>query len=154
MLLEIVGFLVLLIGGLVFMAESTKRLEIGVIASLLLIILGLWIITDNIQVQTGTSISATEINTINGLNSGNLNGSSGWTSIDNTTSATVYAEGSNTTSSSSISITRTETDSKVFTDIPTTPIFPIHQLIAIVFIFLGLMGAFEYGMNLTMSNRS
>ena len=54
MQIEVVGFLGIFIVVLVFLAESTKRRIFGVVAALLLIVLSVWILTDGIQIVTGT----------------------------------------------------------------------------------------------------
>jgi len=54
MLLEIIGFWGLMELIMFAFAEFFKRKEIALIASLLLIVLGLLILVDGIQIQTGT----------------------------------------------------------------------------------------------------
>lgn len=52
--IQIFGFLGIIILLLVIFAEATKsKKALGVIAGLLLIMLGLWVYSDGIQIQTG-----------------------------------------------------------------------------------------------------
>ena len=57
MIIEAVLLIGLMSGGLYILSEMSKKRMLGVIASLLLIILALWVFTDGVQFGTGfTSI--------------------------------------------------------------------------------------------------
>ena len=55
MLLELLGFYGLMLLAMFFLAEYCKAYPVGIIASVLMILLGLGVMTDGIQIQNGIS---------------------------------------------------------------------------------------------------
>jgi len=55
MLLELLGFYGIMLVAMFFFAEYCKAYPVGIIASVLIILLGLGVMTDGIQINAGTS---------------------------------------------------------------------------------------------------
>lgn len=117
---EIITFFGILTLILFIFAELGKHKIIGVMASLLLLMLGLWVAADNITFNTGSTSVVSETNT-----------------------ATV--SGNITTTDISKNETITFTHAPII--IPYTPV-AFNTLLAMVLIFVGLYGMVFYALNL------
>lgn len=62
---EIIGFYSILLLVLFAFTEATKKYPIGIIASVLMCVLGLWLITDGIQIKISETINTTTNTTTN-----------------------------------------------------------------------------------------
>lgn len=126
---EIVIFFGLLILILLAFAELGKHKIIGVLASLLLIMLGLWIGLDDITFITGTN---TEITGTNSITESEL-----WVADEYVGNQTVTTYNTN----ENLTITHAPTN------IPNTGI-AFNFLISMVLILVGLYGSLYYALNL------
>lgn len=114
MLLELFGFLGLIIGILVIIAEQKKPV-CGIFASVLLLVTAYWCLADGIQIKSGET----------------------QTSQDNGTSII----GVNTTS---LFMNSSATSQNVYVDIPSLPFIEMSALLGLLFILLGIYGVFHY----------
>jgi len=130
MYLEIIAFIGAIVLILVFFAE-TKKPILGLAASFILFILGYWVFTDGIQMQTGESLAETIT----------LSGNS-------TISSTEVVSGNDTTTTGSTSFSENKTlfgnSTKIYEDIPATSITPLHEFLGVVFMLLSIFGMFNY----------
>lgn len=119
MLLEVVGFwgIICLVGF--FVAEWKKRnVAIGFISAVLLVVLGLWLIAEPVQIQTGTTQYSSQSYFLN-------------TSIAN---------------SSYIPLSGNVTQINVYTTINAS-FFNFNQTLGMVFTLLGVLASFKYAFN-------
>ena len=131
-------------------AEYGNKQAFGIAGSLLMLVLGFWIYSDGIQIQTG------QITTFSGLDnsttSSNLTGLN--LQLSNSTSDFVNLTSSNSTvqlnqSEASASSTRfghTETVSKIYSDLPATPGVNINTLLGLILNLLGIGGLLYYSL--------
>jgi len=66
MLLELVAFVGLIVAVLVFFAEAGKHAPLGLVGGTILLILGLWVLVDGMQYQTGLASNLTMTSNISG----------------------------------------------------------------------------------------
>jgi hypothetical protein len=119
MLLELVTGFGIFILILVILAETTKKPIVGAIASLVLLVLAMWIFLDGIQYKIGQDIVKTENTTTN----------------------------SSLNSSTSLSAQTSEVRD-IYTDLPSFSIVPMGTLIPLLFVLLSMYGLMNYGMDL------
>jgi hypothetical protein len=125
MLLELIGFFGFFILVLAGLAEVGKGKPAGILAGVLLIILGAYIFLDGVQIRTGELSTSSQNLTL-----------SSYSCIDNVTECT---EGTDT-STGTISTTTTYS----YADIPITPYIGLAELLGIIFTLTGLYAIFHY----------
>jgi hypothetical protein len=64
---EIIGFYSIFLLVLFAFTEATKKYPIGIVASVLMCVLGLWLLTDGIQIKTSETINTTANTTLTNL---------------------------------------------------------------------------------------
>jgi len=130
MLLEILGFFGIFFIIAFYFAEQ-KKPHIGIITSLFLIVFGLLVMADGIQMKTG------ETNIITGLDTGieDMNGTS-----DLLGNTTTYYENALTNTT----ITRNETKTYTYADIPAIPYIDISQVFGMIISLFGMYGTLHY----------
>jgi hypothetical protein len=136
---EILGFYSLFLVVLFAFAEATNKYPIGIIASVLMCVMGLWLLTDGIQIKTSQAINDTL--------SGQL--SRAGADIQNS-----IVNGNTTTTNITINETElsnaSDTGSIIWTyqDIPDTPYMPIQNVIGFVLVLLSFYGGLYYTMEM------
>jgi len=122
MYLELAGFFSLFILALFAFAETTRKPALGIIGSVLLCILGIWFITDGIQIQSGQTKTITQNSEI--------------------------CESLNMSCSSS-AMTSTENMTLTYSNIPVAPFMPLQQVIGLVCVLLSLYGGLFFVMKVS-----
>ncbi len=149
MIIELFGMYALLLILLFGFAELGRQKALGIIGSGLLIILGLWLITDGLQTYVGDDITMNEtqaqIYNLTGALDGNSTSFADVVGQDILTVANyteAYAEGT----SGTITSTATQTIRKAYEDTTWsfTDIIPFNNFLGIVFILLGVYGFVQY----------
>jgi len=124
MLLELAGFLFGVFVVLIFFAKFTARATFGIFAGVLLLVLGLWIYVDGIQIPSGTLTHSQETG-LTILSCGDTNCST------------------NTSMNETLSISKTINETTTYQNIPTTPYMPANQVIGLLFILLSIYVMFD-----------
>lgn len=131
MLIDLVLGFGVLVGILTILAEGTKKPEVGVMAALLLLMLGLWVLTDGMQYKTGETVTTSITGT-------------------NPTTSTETVDGNVTTIYLNTTMNQTEsaTTAYVYANIPETPYFSMVTLLGLVMILLSMYGLLHYAMEI------
>jgi putative Mn2+ efflux pump MntP len=125
MIAETFTFYALIVILLGFFAEFSKKPVFGLFGSILLILLGIYVITDGLQLKTGETNAITQLR-------------EGTDLTDGTTDNSTYSE----TTTLNETITETSTTTYEYTS-PTLPGFPINSL-GLILVLLGLYSVYAY----------
>lgn len=141
---EILGGYGILIFLFVFLAEVSNKKILGMVGSLLLLLLGLWLIGDpTIQLRTGDRAVLDQGDLYNTSVSTNLAGGSSLNAISN---YTAYSENLTGSLNSISDLNYTRVTSYTYSDI-NAPVFfsiTIGQILALIFLGLGVYGFAAY----------
>ena len=143
MIFEAFAILCLLCFALALIAELGKKPLFGLIASILLFVGGLYLLTDDLQIKTGEIVNyGGEDQTIGTKNLSGYERDVGSPPDVNIT----YFE--NNTINTTTSLGRNETKSYVYSDMPATPYYDFVDLLglALMLIALGGMGVYAFDM--------
>ena len=140
MLLELVAGYVCIIVILLAFAEYKNKFVLGIFASTLLFILGGWMLTDGIQMQTGQVINITETANETTLGASELTGTR-----DNVTGD--YSEDANFSQTGSKFSSSAETVSYTYEDLPDNPIISVTSTSSLLCFLFGLYFLFHYAIN-------
>ena len=136
MIIEFVIGLGVVIGILIFLAEGTKKPEMGAFASVMLIILAGWVLMDGMQYKIGDNSTITRT----GINPE--------VSYDNGTSTITGTNLTELIVNSQKNITLNETEivvtTNIYTDLPATPFIGLSTFFGLVFMLLGMYGLLHY----------
>ena len=124
MQLVIFGFFGILILVLFVFAETNGKKILGVFASLLMLMLGVWCISDAITFETGNTLLGT-----------------------NTQVKTTISAGGNTTTNSITSLNQTTNSTYTAAPAPSFSPLQFSGLIALVLLLLSLFGLLHYGLS-------
>ncbi len=119
MYFELIGFFALVITAMFVFAEMTKKASLGIIASVLIFVLGAWMLSDGIQIRSGE------------ITSKNI--------TSNTTSDLL----SNLTTTN-----ETDNETYVWSPIQVSPFMPFNTVVGLVFVLLSIYGGLFYVMQL------
>lgn len=135
MLLELVGFFGAFIVLLIFFAEFGKNYAGGIIAGVLLIILGSYVFLDGIQIKMG------EMTTI----SGDIAGTS---TTDGESETKILVNASTTAYNESTVMSyypdTTEITTDMYADLPPMPFISFEELFGLILVLTGLYTIFVY----------
>jgi hypothetical protein len=132
-------------------AEFGKKQAFGILGSILLLVMGFWIYSDGLQIQTGQITTFSGLDNTTGLanlTGNHLQGENSTTTNSSTSSTTAISMNDSTASTSSTSFGHLETTTKVYADIPATPFLSlkIKDFLGLIFNLLGLAGLLYYSL--------
>jgi hypothetical protein len=140
MLLEVFGLYGIFLLVLFAYAEIAKKPPVGLIASVLLIPLSVWLISDGLQIKTGEIISATETN----VNLGNISTILNGNQSVNLMNESIYTELLSGDNNATSYIERNQRMINVYTDIPATYGVQLSTVLGIAGFALFLYGSLRY----------
>lgn len=131
-------------------AEFGNKQAFGIAGSLLMLVLGFWIYSDGIQIQTGqiTTFSGFDNTTsLANLTGANFKNGSSSTDLSNITSSFfTTALNQSSTQAAATSFGHKETTSKIYSDLPATPGVNINTLLGLILNLLGIGGLLYYSL--------
>jgi hypothetical protein len=149
MLLEIIGFLLFVILGLVAYSEHQPRKPVaGMAASFLLLVSSVWMMDTGVQIKNGESITIVETHLANITESENGTTETSYSyNADNLTDSTTATPLLSIDGNSSTSVVGTRTTTYVYSSI-STPFVEIGYLVGFIFLLLSLYGLFIYSIEM------
>lgn len=143
MILEVVGFFGLLLTFLFALAEFGRKKVLGSFGAVVLVLLGLLLIADGIQIVVGVDTNETIAETHTFNLTGTLRGNATANSTGNYTDSN-YTEGYLEDVNGTILRNTTITERIQYAEI-TMPYFPFNEFLGLICILLGLYGLAHYG---------
>ena len=128
MQLVIFGFFGIIILVLFVFAETNGKKILGVFASLLMLMLGVWCISDAISFETGSTLTGTNTKVLTSL-------------------AISDANSTNTTTNSITTLNQTTNSTYTAAPAPSFSPLPFSGLIALILLLLSLFGLLHYGLS-------
>lgn len=138
MLLEIVGFVGAFIVLLYYFAEQKKPL-LGLAGSVVMMVLGFWILSDGLQIRTGEQVTEATASLENGSIVG---ASAGTAELDGNT--TTYSEDLTSGTNLTLSGTRSQNVTYVYAPIPAAPYTGTSPFIGLMLVILSIYGLLYY----------